>query len=132
IEGIVSKLADAPYESTRTRSWLKTKCTKRQEFIIVGYTPSKKDFPGFGSLVLGVYERGKLVYSGCVGTGFSIKQRLELQKKLDRLAQPTMPFASGPEDPGLRQAHWAKPQLVREVEFTEWTADTVIRHPSFQ
>jgi bifunctional non-homologous end joining protein LigD len=71
-----------------------------------GYTPSKKDFPGFGSLVLGVYEKGKLVYSGRVGTGFSIKQRLELQKKLDRLAQPTMPFASVPKDPGLRQAHW--------------------------
>ena len=132
IEGIVSKLADAPYESTRTRSWLKTKCTKRQEFIIVGYTPSKKDFPGFGSLILGVYEKGKLVYSGRVGTGFSIKQRLELQKKLDRISQPAMPFATKPKDPGLRDAHWAKPQLVGEVEFTEWTEEGSIRHPSFQ
>jgi len=83
-------------------------------------------------LILGVYEKGKLIYSGRVGTGFSIKQRLELQKKLDRLAQPTMPFASLPKDPGLRQAHWAKPRLVGEVKFTEWTADNVIRHPSFQ
>lgn len=132
IEGIVSKLADSPYESTRNRSWQKSKCIKRQEFVIVGYTPSKKDFPGFGSLILGVYDKGKLVYSGRVGTGFSIKQRLELQKKLDRLSQPAMPFASIPKDPGLRQAHWAKPQLVGEVEFTEWTADNVIRHPSFQ
>ena len=132
IEGIVSKLADAPYESTRTRSWLKTKCTKRQEFVIVGYTPSKKDFPGFGSLILGVYEKGKLVYSGRVGTGFSIKQRLELQKKLDRISQPAMPFATKPKDPGLRDAHWAKPQLVGEVEFTEWTEEGSIRHPSFQ
>ncbi|HEX3281911.1 MAG TPA: non-homologous end-joining DNA ligase, partial [Pyrinomonadaceae bacterium] len=71
IEGIVSKLADSVYESTRTRSWLKVKCTKRQEFVIAGYTPSKKDFPGFGSLILGVYDKGKLVYSGRVGTGFS-------------------------------------------------------------
>jgi bifunctional non-homologous end joining protein LigD len=132
IEGIVSKLADSPYESTRNRNWQKSKCIKRQEFVIVGYTPSKKDFPGFGSLILGVYDKGKLIYSGRVGTGFSIKQRLELQKKLDRLAQATMPFASKPKDPGLRQAHWAKPQLVGEVEFTEWTADNVIRHPSFQ
>ena len=132
IEGIVSKLADSVYESTRNRNWQKSKCIKRQEFVIVGYTPSKKDFPGFGSLILGVYDAGKLVYSGRVGTGFSIKQRLELQKKLDRLSQPTMPFASKPKDPGLRQAHWAKPQLVGEVEFTEWTADNVIRHPSFQ
>lgn len=132
IEGIVSKLADCPYESTRSRSWLKVKCTKRQEFVIAGYTPSKKDFPGFGSLILGVYDKGKLVYSGRVGTGFSIKQRLELQKKLDRIAQPLMPFATKPKDPGLRDAHWAKPQLVGEVEFTEWTEEGSIRHPSFQ
>jgi bifunctional non-homologous end joining protein LigD len=132
IEGIVSKLADCPYESTRSRSWLKVKCTKRQEFVIAGYTPSKKDFPGFGSLILGVYDKGKLVYSGRVGTGFSIKQRLELQKKLDGIAQPLMPFATKPKDPGLRDAHWAKPQLVGEVEFTEWTEEGSIRHPSFQ
>lgn len=132
IEGIVSKLADSVYESTRTRSWLKVKCTKRQEFVIAGYTPSKKDFPGFGSLILGVYDKGKLVYSGRVGTGFSIKQRLELQKRLDHLAQPAMPFATKPKDPGLRDAHWAKPQLVGEVEFTEWTEEGSIRHPSFQ
>ena len=132
IEGIVSKLADSAYESTRNRNWLKTKCIKRQEFVITGYTPSKKGFPGFGSLILGVYDKGKLVYSGRVGTGFSIKQRLELQKKLDRISQASMPFAVKPKDPGLREAHWAKPLLVAEVEFTEWTADGSIRHPSFQ
>ncbi len=132
IEGIVSKLADSPYESTRNRNWQKTKCIKRQEFVIAGYTPSKKGFPGFGSLILGVYDKGKLVYSGRVGTGFSIKQRLELQKKLDRLSQSGLPFIVKPNDPGLRDAHWAKPKLVAEVEFTEWTADGSIRHPSFQ
>ena len=132
IEGIVSKLADSAYESTRNRNWLKTKCIKRQEFVIAGYTPSKKGFPGFGSLILGVYDKGKLIYSGRVGTGFSIKQRLELQKKLDRISQASMPFAVKPKDPGLREAHWAKPLLVAEVEFTEWTADDSIRHPSFK
>jgi len=132
IEGVVSKLADSPYQSTRTRNWLKAKCLKRQEFVIAGYLPSKKGFPGFGALVLGVYEKGKLVYSGRVGTGFSIQQRLELQKKLDRLAQAAMPFAVKPKDPGLREAHWAKPQLVGEVEFTEWTEEGSVRHPSFK
>jgi len=132
IEGIVSKLADSPYESTRNRNWQKTKCIKRQEFVIAGYTPSKKGFPGFVSLILAAYDKGKLVYSGRVGTGFSIEQRLELQKKLDRLSQSAMPFAVKPNDPGLRDAHWAKPKLVAEVEFTEWTADGSIRHPSFQ
>lgn len=132
IEGIISKLADSPYQSTRNRNWLKSKCLKRQEFVIAGYTPSKNDFPGFGSLILGVYEKGKLIYSGRVGTGFSIKQRVELQKKLDKIAQAEMPFSVKPKDPGLRQAQWAKLQLVAEVVFTEWTADGSIRHPSFQ
>ena len=132
IEGMISKLANSTYQSTRNRNWLKVKCNKRQEFVIAGYTPSRKDFPGFGSLILGVYEKGKLIYSGRVGTGFSIKQRLELQKKLDKISQATMPFSAKPKDPGLRDAHWAKPKLVGEVEFTEWTADGSIRHPSFQ
>jgi bifunctional non-homologous end joining protein LigD len=136
IEGIVSKLADSYYESRRNKNWLKVKCNRRQEFVVAGYTPSKKGFPGFGSLVLGVYgtgkDKGKLIYAGRVGTGFSIKKRLELQKMLDLIAQPTMPFAVKPRDPGLRDAHWAKPKLVAEVEFTEWTDEGSIRHPSFQ
>ena len=132
IEGIVSKLADSPYQSTRNRNWLKAKCIKRQEFVIAGYTPSKNDFPGFGALILGVYEKSKLVYAGRVGTGFSIKYRVELQKKLAQISQATMPFSIKPKDPGLRDAHWAKPLLIAEVAFTEWTADGLIRHPSFQ
>ncbi len=132
IEGIISKIADSPYQSTRNRNWLKVKCIKRQEFVVAGYTPSKNNFPGFGSLILGVYEKGKLIYAGRVGTGFTIKQRVEIRGKLDRLTQTVMPFAVKPKDPGLREAHWAKLKLVAEVAFTEWTEDGSIRHPSFQ
>ena len=132
IEGIVSKRADAHYISARTHDWLKIKCARNQEFVIVGYTPSKKGLPGFGSLILGVYEKGKLIYAGRVGTGFSLKQREEIARKLDRLSRSSSPLAVIPKEPGLRQAHWAKPKLVAEVTFTEWTADGSIRHPSFQ
>jgi len=132
IEGIVSKLADSPYESTRTRSWVKVKCIKRQEFVIAGYTISDKGFPGFGALVLAVYDKGKLVYAGRAGTGFSIKQRLELRAKLDRLVRQSSPIAELPKDPGLKNTVWVKPTMVGEVAFTEWTADGSVRHPSFQ
>jgi bifunctional non-homologous end joining protein LigD len=132
IEGIVSKLADAPYESTRNRNWLKIKCAKNQEFVIAGYTPSTKGLPGFGSLVLGVYENDQLVYAGRVGTGFSFKERIDLGKKLDKLARSFSPLAVTPKDPALRQVRWAKPKLIAEVTFTEWTSDGSIRHPSFQ
>jgi bifunctional non-homologous end joining protein LigD len=131
LEGIVSKLADSPYESTRSHNWQKVKCLRRQEFVIAGYTLSDKGLP-FSSLVLGVYEKGKLIYAGRVGTGFSNKLRADLKKTLDRIARPAKPFAEIPKDPDLRRAIWTEPKLVGEVEFTEWTHDNVIRHPSFQ
>src|SRR5438552_8702633 len=132
IEGIVSKLANSHYESTRNRNWLKVKCAKQQEFVIAEYTPSSKGLPGFGSLVLGVYEKGKLVYAGRVGTGFTFKQRSDLKKQLDKLSRQTSPLAVVPKDPGLRQTHWTEPKMIAEVAFTEWTSDGSIRHPSFQ
>lgn len=131
-EGMVSKLAESHYVSGRTRNWLKVKCAKQQEFVIVGYTPSSKGLPGFGSLILGVYDTGKLVYAGRVGTGFTFKQRSELKKQLDKLKRATSPLAVVPKDPRLREALWVEPKFVAEVAFTEWTSDGSIRHPSFQ
>jgi bifunctional non-homologous end joining protein LigD len=131
IEGVVSKLGDSMYESTRSRNWLKIKCLKRQEFVIAGYTLSDKGIP-FSSLVLGFYDRGKLIYAGRAGTGYSNAMRVELRKKLDRMIVNKRPFAEIPKDPGLRRAVWTEPKLVGEVAFTEWTDEGVIRHPSFQ
>jgi bifunctional non-homologous end joining protein LigD len=132
IEGIVSKLATSIYESARNRNWLKVKCNKQQEFVIAGHTPSSKGLPGFGSLVLGVYQNGTLIYAGRVGTGFSLTQRVELRKRLDKVARKTSPFAHTPIDPGLKQTQWVEPKLIAAVTFTEWTSDGSIRHPSFQ
>lgn len=132
LEGIVSKRADAPYDSSRSRNWLKIKCTKQQEFVIAGYTPSSKGLPGFGSLILGVYEKKNLVYAGRVGTGFSLKQRAELGKRLDKFPRLTPAFAVKPRAAGLAEARWTEPKLVAAVAFTEWTSDGSIRHPSFQ
>jgi bifunctional non-homologous end joining protein LigD len=108
------------------------KCIKQQEFVIAGYTPSEKGVPGIGSLILGVYEKGELIYSGRVGTGFTLKKRVELQKQLDKIARDKSPFTVKPKATGLGEAHWVSPLLVAEVAFTEWTVDGAIRHPSFQ
>jgi bifunctional non-homologous end joining protein LigD len=104
---------------------------RRQEFVIAGYTLSDKGLP-FSSLVLGVYDKGKLIYAGRAGTGFSNQQRVEIKKIIDKIARPTKPFAEIPRDPGLRRAVWAEPKLVGEVAFAEWTNENIIRHPSFQ
>jgi bifunctional non-homologous end joining protein LigD len=131
IEGIVSKLADSLYESTRSRNWMKVKCIKRQEFVITGYTLSDKGIP-FSSLILGFYDKGKLIYAGRAGTGYTNAMRVELRKKLDRMVVNKRPFEQIPKDPGLKRAVWTEPKLVGEVAFTEWTDEGVIRHPSFQ
>jgi bifunctional non-homologous end joining protein LigD len=82
--------------------------------------------------VLGVYEKGKLIYAGRVGTGFTFKQRSELKRQLDKFSRKESPLALVPKDPGLREAHWTEPRLIAEVAFIEWTSDGSIRHPSFQ
>ena len=132
IEGIVSKLRTSHYDSARSRNWLKVKCSKRQEFVIVGYTDSSAGLPGFGALVLGVYEDKRLVYAGRVGTGFTLKQRVDIQRRLVTFSRKASPFTSLPRDPGLRDAHWVEPRLVAEVSFIEWTSEGTLRHPSFQ
>lgn len=128
-EGIVCKRADAPYRGQRTQAWLKVKCTRRQEFVIVGWTPSDKGKRGFRSLLLGVHDGGVLRYAGKVGTGFSQALMQELRARLDRLERKTATVEA--PRAAVRGAHWVKPELVAEIAFTETTPDGVLRHPSF-
>jgi len=128
-EGIVSKKADAPYRGARTKAWLKTKCTRRQEFVIVGWLASDTRKRALRSLLLGVHEDGALVYAGKVGTGFDAETEAMLLGKLQKLARKTATV----EAPrvAVRGAHWVSPSLVAEIAFAEFTADGVVRHASF-
>src|SRR3954470_22817709 len=128
-EGIISKRADSPYRGDRTKSWLKVKCTHRQEFVIVGWSESDKKGRGFRALLLGLNEDGKLRYAGKVGTGFSMKVQHELRARLDSLAMDKAAVAVPRAE--ARGAHWVKPELVAEIAFAEFTADNVVRHASF-
>jgi len=131
-EGVIAKLANAPYRGERTKSWLKIKCGKRQEFVIGGWRPSdkKKSF-AFASLLLGTWEHGKLIYHGRVGTGWNEADAAKIQAAIDRLGRDTSPFANAPRDIS-RRAKWIDPQLVAEIAYTEMTPDGALRHPSFQ
>jgi len=128
-EGIISKKADAPYRSARTRNWLKVKCTRRQEFVIAGWSESDKKGRGFRALLLAVNEEGKLRYAGKVGTGFSAAVQQDLRARLDKIAVKKAPVEVPRAE--ARGAHWVKPELVAEIAFAEFTADGVIRHASF-
>jgi bifunctional non-homologous end joining protein LigD len=128
LEGVISKRADARYCGLRSGSWVKTKCIRRQEFVIVGWTPSDKQ-RGFRSLLLGVNENGKLRYAGKAGTGFTgdeIERLMELMAPLER-QQPTLDAPRA----AVRGAHWIAPKLVAEIAYIEFTDEGVLRHPSY-
>lgn len=130
LEGIVSKRLDLPYRSGRTRGWIKTKCSGRAEFVIVGYRPSSARGRPFSSLLLGAYAGGKLVYRGRVASGLDQEMLLDLSRRFRRLARRTSPIEEVP--PAVaRDAHWLTPRLVAEVAYTEVTSDGVLRHPRF-
>jgi bifunctional non-homologous end joining protein LigD len=136
LEGIISKLASAPYVSGRQKSWLKVKCALRQEFIIIGYSGAKSGDRALGALYLGYRKDGALRYAGKVGTGFSMKSARELVNRFDEIGADK-PVLTRAETKGMgagewRAVHWLEPVKLCEVSFTEWTQDGRIRHPSFQ
>ncbi|MBU3076622.1 DNA ligase D [Sphingomonas quercus] len=128
-EGVVSKLADAPYRGRRTQGWVKTKCLHRQEFVIVGWTASDKARRGFRALLLGLNGPDGLRYAGKVGTGFDQAMMTELMERMRPLARKTATVEA--PRAATRGAQWIAPKLVAEIAFTEFTDDGVLRHPSF-
>ena len=130
-EGIVSKLATAKYTSGRSGAWLKLKCRLEQELVIGGFTLPSKGTDGIGALLLGYYDGGKLIYAGRAGTGFTQATHKMLRAKLERLTRKDSPFADVPREM-RRGAHWVKPELVAQVEFSTWTRDNLVRQAAFK
>ena len=131
-EGIVSKRLDSTYRPGRTTSWVKTKCVRRQEFVVGGFTEPEGAKDRIAALLVGVFEVGSLRFAGKVGTGFSAASARELRKKLEALRVRECPFAQRPEGWLGKNASWVRPTLVAEVTFSEWTQGGHLRHPSFQ
>jgi bifunctional non-homologous end joining protein LigD len=136
LEGIISKEARAPYIPGRQKSWLKSKCAQRQEFIILGFSAARSGERALGALYLGYRKDGALRYAGKVGTGFTMKSAHDLAEHFAALAveKPVLTRAEGAGVSARewQSIRWVKPVLLCEVAFTEWTGDGRIRHPSFQ
>jgi bifunctional non-homologous end joining protein LigD len=133
VEGIISKRRDRPYRPGRTTNWLKIKCLQREEFVVGGFTNPSSSRVGFGALLLGYYDpRGKLVYAGRVGTGFTEQTLRDLHRRLRSRETKESPFEVIPPKESGRDVHWVQPELVVQVEFASWTGDGVLRHPSYQ
>jgi bifunctional non-homologous end joining protein LigD len=132
LEGIVSKLKDSPYRAGRGKSWIKAKCSARQEFVVGGYVPSTAMSDAIGSLVLGVYRGNALAYVGRVGTGFTTATARSLYKRLEAIRAPSSPFSRRLSADEARQVRYVRPEFVAEVDVRGWTADGLLRHASFR
>jgi len=127
-EGVIAKRRDAPYEHRRSPHWLKMKCELTQDLVVGGFTDPQGARVGLGALLVGYFDGDDLVFSGKVGTGFDTRLLLDLRARLDALAIPKSPFTKATGLPRLR-AHWARPEIVVEVAFIEWTGYDKLRHP---
>ena len=127
-EGVIAKRRDSTYEHRRSPHWLKMKCEAVQDLVVGGFTDPQGARVGLGALLVGYFDRDDLVFAGKVGTGFDTRLLLDLRARLDALEIPRPPFTKAIGLPRLR-AHWARPEIVIEVAFIEWTVHGKLRHP---
>ncbi|MFI6169636.1 non-homologous end-joining DNA ligase [Nocardia sp. NPDC051052] len=134
LEGIIAKRLDSTYQpGRRSPAWIKTPLRRTTEVVVAGWLPGNGRYAGiFGSLVLGAYdETGRLVHIGNVGTGWTMRDRKQLQLQLNEIARPDSPFDIPPPRPVATVAHWVNPELVADIEFREASPDG-LRHPSWR
>jgi bifunctional non-homologous end joining protein LigD len=129
-EGLIAKRADGVYRSGRSADWLKLKCSASQELVIGGWTEPRGARTHFGAILVGHYdEGGELRYAGKVGTGFGSATLADLHRRMSGVERDKSPFVDLTR---MKDAHWAEPELVANIAFTEWTADGKLRHPRFE
>jgi bifunctional non-homologous end joining protein LigD len=129
LEGMIAKRAGSTYVPKRTRDWLKVKTVQRSEVVIGGYTAPRGSRSHFGALVVGLYRGSDLHYVAHVGGGFNQRSLTEIYKLMQPLKMKASPFVDAPKT--NEPVQWLKPKLVGEVKFSEWTAESRLRHPVF-
>jgi bifunctional non-homologous end joining protein LigD len=143
LEGIIGKQRNSVYEpGRRSGAWIKLKCVEQQEFVIGGYTPPQGSRKYFGAILVGYYDKNRLVFAGKVGTGFTAKSLSILHKKFQKEARDDCPFVDLPSKQNgqwvqgitpsmMKKMHWVNPKFVAEIKFAEWTRDGKLRAPVF-
>jgi bifunctional non-homologous end joining protein LigD len=143
LEGVVAKRPGSIYESgRRSGAWIKCKCVAEQEFVIGGFTGPKNSRQYFGAVLVGHFQRGKLIYAGKVGSGFDYVGLKSLHATFMKRARKSCPFSNlpmarknrfgtGMSAGDMKKVTWIKPDLVAQIRFAEWTDDGLLRQPVF-
>jgi len=132
LEGLIGKRAGSTYSEKRSRDWIKLKCKRRQEFVIVGFSQPKGARSHFGALLLGLHDKaGELRYAGKVGTGFSAASLKALHQQLQPLQRKTCPLHEPPKGADGKGVTWLRPDLLCEVAFAEMTREGLVRQAVF-
>ncbi len=134
LDGVVAKRKSSPYRvgPRRTSDWVKIKCERDDDFVIVGYVTGQGARSSLGALCVGTYERGELMYRGRVGSGLSDATIRLLLEELQAREQTGYPgHGSVPADPGTEKARWVKPELVVQVRYHGFTEEGRLRAPVF-
>ncbi len=131
LEGIISKLRNAPYRSGRSENFIKVKCHSRQEFVVAGFSPSNAMRNAVGALTVAYHEDGKLRYAGRVGTGYTHAIARDLWRRLTPLRTERAPLAL-PPDERRKNVIWVRPQVVIEAEYRGITSDGLLRQASYK
>ncbi len=129
-EGLIAKDSEATYVHSRSKSWLKIKCSQGQELVIGGFTEPQGERIGFGALLVGYYKKGELLFAGKVGTGFDDAFLKKWRKNFDKIRMEKSPFKNY-QDSKQGKNHWIKPKYVGQFGFSEWTKSNKLRHPRF-
>ena len=143
MEGIIAKQPGSLYEpGRRSGAWLKCKVLGEQEFVIGGFTPPQRSREFFGALLIGYFEKGKLMYAGKVGTGFNRQRLQSLHAMFLKRTRTSCPFTNlpmtrrsrfgtGMTAGEMKKVIWVRPDLVAQIRFAEWTDDGLLRQPVF-
>ncbi|MFT3870671.1 MAG: non-homologous end-joining DNA ligase [Nibricoccus sp.] len=143
LEGLIAKRPASLYEpDRRSGAWLKWKVLNEQEFVIGGFTEPRNSRSYFGAILVGYYQRGKLLYAGKVGTGFDFAALQKLHGLFSKIQRDDCPFSNLPMErrprfgqgmtrAEMRKVTWLDPKFVAQIRFGEWTHDGLLRQPVF-
>jgi bifunctional non-homologous end joining protein LigD len=133
LEGVVAKRADSPYRHGPRRSddWVKIKCERDDEFVVVGWVAGKGGRRDLGALVVASFVGERLVYRGKVGSGLDERSITSLLERLQALETQRL-AAEGAVPRDVARGHFVRPELVVSVRFSDFTDEGNLRAPVFR